>query len=252
MGALVLSLFPGIGLLDAAFEAEGFTVVRGPDILWGGDIHDFHVPTGVFAGVIGGPPCQTFSNAKHVGGANAAVDLIGEFVRVVREAQPQWVVMENVIQARKSPAIPSEWIPAVLRDWDCGGFTNRRRAFWTWPFMVLSPPARPGTPSRSVIASTNRQGKSGSRYYDSRGFLTADLPTEEYGRLQGAQDVADRLVRMSASKRFIVNVLGNGVPLAMGRYVARSVTQTQGVSHGSSCNAIRSTGGMTNLRNIRR
>lgn len=28
---LVLSLFPGIGLLDMAFEAEGYCVVRGPD-----------------------------------------------------------------------------------------------------------------------------------------------------------------------------------------------------------------------------
>jgi hypothetical protein len=27
MGQLVLSLFPGIGLLDRAFEAEGFVVV---------------------------------------------------------------------------------------------------------------------------------------------------------------------------------------------------------------------------------
>ena len=36
--SLVLSLFPGIGLLDMAFELEGFCVVRGPDVLWGGDI----------------------------------------------------------------------------------------------------------------------------------------------------------------------------------------------------------------------
>lgn len=35
---LVLSLFPGIGLLDMAFEEEGFCVVRGPDLLWGGDV----------------------------------------------------------------------------------------------------------------------------------------------------------------------------------------------------------------------
>ena len=41
---LVLSLFPGIGLLDMAFEEEGFTVVRGPDSLWGGDIKRFHAP----------------------------------------------------------------------------------------------------------------------------------------------------------------------------------------------------------------
>lgn len=30
--ALLLSVFPGLGLLDAAFEREGFCVVRGPDI----------------------------------------------------------------------------------------------------------------------------------------------------------------------------------------------------------------------------
>lgn len=41
MNSLVLSLFPGIGLLDRGFEAEGFCVVRGPDLLWGGDVvHD--------------------------------------------------------------------------------------------------------------------------------------------------------------------------------------------------------------------
>lgn len=39
---LVLSLFPGIGLLDMAFELEGNCVVRGPDVLWGGDIRTFH------------------------------------------------------------------------------------------------------------------------------------------------------------------------------------------------------------------
>lgn len=59
--SLVLSLFPGIGLLDRAFEEAGFTVVRGPDKIWGGDVRNFHVPAGVFAGVIGGPPCQVFS-----------------------------------------------------------------------------------------------------------------------------------------------------------------------------------------------
>ena len=44
-------LFPGIGLLDMAFEKEGFCVVRGPDLLWGGDIRSFHPPAGKFDGV---------------------------------------------------------------------------------------------------------------------------------------------------------------------------------------------------------
>lgn len=220
---LVLSVFPGMGLLDQAFEEMGFTVVRGPDILWGGDIQRFNTPPGVFEGVIGGPPCQVFSNAKHVGGAASAVDLIPEFIRVVADAQPAWVVMENVPQARGHTAIPSTWMPTMLRDWDCGGFTNRRRVFWTWPFWLAVPAAREGTPSRSVIASTNRQGSRGqSSYADERGFLDANLPTAEYGRLQGADGITARLERLSASKRFIVNVLGNGVPLAMGRHVARA------------------------------
>jgi DNA (cytosine-5)-methyltransferase 1 len=55
MKGLVLSLFPGIGLLDRAFEEEGFAVVRGPDLLWGGDVKLFHPPPGKFKGVIGGP-----------------------------------------------------------------------------------------------------------------------------------------------------------------------------------------------------
>src|SRR6266852_4876882 len=66
MSGFVLSLFPGIGLLDMAFEEEGFCVVRGPDLLWGGDIRRFHPPAGKFDGVIGGPPCQMFSRMRHL------------------------------------------------------------------------------------------------------------------------------------------------------------------------------------------
>jgi site-specific DNA-cytosine methylase len=66
MSELVLSLFPGIGLLDRAFEDAGFCVVRGPDLLWGGDVGRFHPPAGRFDGVIGGPPCQMFSTMRHV------------------------------------------------------------------------------------------------------------------------------------------------------------------------------------------
>lgn len=89
---VVLSLFPGIGLLDMAFEAEGFTVVRGPDVLWGGDVHTFHPPAGVFDGVIGGPPCQAFSTLANLVRAKGHEprfgNLIPEFERCVAEAAP--------------------------------------------------------------------------------------------------------------------------------------------------------------------
>jgi site-specific DNA-cytosine methylase len=106
---LVLSLFPGIGLLDMAFEEQGFCVVRGPDPLWGGDVRAFHVPAGRFDGIIGGPPCQPFSQLVHMVRANGYEpkheNLIPEYERIVSEAQPSWFVMEEV-RAAPLPIVP--------------------------------------------------------------------------------------------------------------------------------------------------
>lgn len=122
MTQLVLSLFPGIGLLDMAFEREGFCVVRGPDVLWGGDIRNFHPPAGKFDGVIGGPPCQEFSRlafmVRHNGHQPKFGNLIPEFERVVCRARPNWFVMENV---------PDAPLPSV-DGYDCYSYIlNNRR-----------------------------------------------------------------------------------------------------------------------------
>ena len=217
---LVLSLFPGIGLLDMAFEEEGFCVVRGPDLLWGGDIRSFHPPAGVFDGVIGGPPCQVHSTASKISGTPEA-DLIPEFVRCALEADPSWVVMENVRSVAGHPALPKDWHPVKLRDWDCGGETARVRFFWMWPHYMLAPSPRPGKPACSVMASTWRRGPSDSPNVKAKGWLPGNMSVEEYGRLQGAPAVAQRLVAHRSSKAFAIHVLGNGVPLPMGRAVAR-------------------------------
>jgi DNA (cytosine-5)-methyltransferase 1 len=222
--SLILSLFPGIGLLDMAFESEGFCVVRGPDLLWGGRIETFHPPAGRFDGVIGGPPCQQHSTASAIRGTEAE-DLIPEFLRVVREAEPAWVVMENVLKTVRHPAVPADWFPALLRDWDCGGLTARRRVFFSWPFAILSPSRAPGDASHSVMATSWKRGSSKSQYVKDKGFLPGDLPIEEYARLQGAEEIGQRLVAAHSSKAFAVHVLGNGVPLAMGRAVARAVKE---------------------------
>lgn len=132
MSNLVLSLFPGIGLLDRAFEEEGFCVVRGPDLLWGGDIRSLHPPAGRFDGVIGGPPCQAWSRLRHIVEANGyktAPDLIPEFVRVVEEARPSWFVMENVPEA-PVPDVEGYCRAAVMvKDIWVGGLTSRLRRF---------------------------------------------------------------------------------------------------------------------------
>lgn len=80
---------PGIDLLGRAFEAEGFCVVRGPDPLYGGDIRSFFPGPGWIDGLIGGPPCPDFSAALRTEPTGYGLEMIGEYVRVVR-------AMENV------------------------------------------------------------------------------------------------------------------------------------------------------------
>lgn len=94
---VVLSLFPGIGLLDRGFEDAGFSVVRGPDPLWGGDVHRFRlVSSSHFTGIIGGPPCQKFSLGNPNRDVEAGLVLVREYLRIVTEGQPDWWLMENV------------------------------------------------------------------------------------------------------------------------------------------------------------
>lgn len=99
----MLSIFPGIDLLGRAFEEEGYCIVRGPDLLWGGDIKRFHPPAGVFEGVIAGPPCPDFSPLRYLIAAHGYKsrhgNLIPEFERCVAEAQPAWFLMEEGVYA---------------------------------------------------------------------------------------------------------------------------------------------------------
>ena len=128
---LVLSIYPGIDLLGRAFEAEGYTVVRGPDPLWGGDIRAFKPPAGVFGGVIGGPPCQQWTRLMFLNkDAGKGMDwVVSEFARVVEEAQPVWFLMEEVPYAPMPLAQGYHDYDVVLRDYDVGGVQPRERRF---------------------------------------------------------------------------------------------------------------------------
>jgi len=105
---LVLSLFPGAGLLDYGFALAGFCVVRGPDTLLGQRIEDFHAARGHFVGVIGGPPCQDFSRARRRPPTGYGVRMLAHYARVVTEADPDWWLMENV------PAVPDVHVPGFV------------------------------------------------------------------------------------------------------------------------------------------
>jgi hypothetical protein len=229
---LVLSLFPGADLLGDAFSEVGFTVVRGPDALFGSDIKDFHAPSHRFDGIIGGPPCQVHSGAAITG--TDAVDLIPEYLRIVEEARPRWAVMENVVNARYAETAP-DWPSVLIRDWDCGGLTSRRRAFWFYGIDVpTSPSTREGQPEHSVLASSWNMHYDENAKVKTFGSKTrkAGLKWNDAGRLQGWPEKAERLAKhlekrvwcgKTTVNQMVVHMFGNGVPRAMGLYVANHV-----------------------------
>lgn len=247
MNNLVLSLFPGIGMLDRAFEEEGFCIVRGPDLLWGGDVRGFHPPPSAFDGVIGGPPCQAFSQMRFIN-ANAGRhgNLIPEFERVVREAAARWFLMENVKDApipeihgyiSRSLLLNNRWLGEDqnrLRRFTFGTPSGVPLAIDVAAFespvyhqaatsasvavpVALVRDGRGGhRPKRSIRPPTISGGHSAVMSHD-RG----NISIEEMCRLQGLPgDFLSESPFTAHGKR---RVIGNGVPLPMGRAIARSI-----------------------------
>lgn len=269
----MLSLFPGIGLLDRAFELEGFTVVRGPDAIWGGDIRMFHPPAGVFAGVIGGPPCQTFSQLANLVRAQGHEpkfgNLIPEFERCVAEAAPAWFVMENVPGAPvpvvagygvHTQRLNNRWLGEEqhrLRAWSFGtrgetvrlmietlalelalrhvtvltggmsrgvsptvtklGPHARERV---GPMGTVLSDGRPGRRERNTVPGTVTSSDGGASKKMWRYTLAEAL------ELQGLP--ADFLTHAPFTAAGKLGAVANGVPIPMGRAIARAVKRAIG------------------------
>lgn len=209
---LVLSLFPGADLLGRAFEACGFCVVRGPDIVWGSDVRDFRAPAGRFSGVIGGSPCQDFSRARRTAPTGAGLELLGHFVRIVGEAAPDWFLLENV------PGVPSVNVPGYgiqrfnLNAAECGGRQNRLRAFQFGSrdasMLIIARSVTPAERAPCCLASEG--GKSERRDWG------------DFCELQGLPRTFD-LPGLSRAAKY--RAVGNGVPLQMGRVIAEAVAK---------------------------
>lgn len=225
-------------MLDMAFEEAGFCVVRGPDLLWGGDIRRFHPPAGKFDGVIGGPPCQIFSRMKHIQpkAGEKHGNMIPEFERVTREAWPLWFVMENVPEAPKPHVSESYSIKSeLIRDAWCGGETIRMRQFTFGTlasikgFQIPTRALHKTDASQSALASGGRRvpvaiGGSG-KIKASRRVCAGDSKTEAgLATALTAQGLpSDFLSDAPFTVAGKIKVVGNGVPLAMGRAVAKAV-----------------------------
>ena len=211
---LVLSLFPGVGIFDRAFELEGFCIVRGPDLLWGGDVRRFHPPRGKFWGIKGGSPCQDFSAARRAPPTGLGRELMAEFARVVRETGPEWWLLEKV------PRAPDLRIDGynyqrvdVNQGWYSGVNRLRHFQFGSRSGVTLQIPR--GQPVRGAEPAALAS--------DGRGF-------REFCRLQGLADDFELAGFTIAEK---IRAVGNAVPIVMGRVVARAVRSSYGLdNHG--------------------
>ena len=245
---LILSIFPGIDLLGRAFEEEGYCVVRGPDLLWGGDIRNFHPPVGIFGGVIGGPPCQIFSRLKYLNplAGEKHGNLIPEFERIVVEAKPYWWLSENVLEAPE-PKVDGYFSQRIILDnrW-IGGVQQRKRLFCfgcvdnkkldievclfeqllilktvtalgglaRTKVKVGSSIRRGDLRSATVLAGHGPIGRGGQKW-------TVTPPITEIAVLQGLPP--DFLADAPFTTHGKRQVIGNAVPMPMGRAIAKAV-----------------------------
>lgn len=233
---LVLSLFPGADLFGMAFEKEGFTVVKGPDIILGQDIKDFKGIKGKFDGIIGGPPCKSFSVAiqSQPNGAADALEgnLIPEFERIVMECEPLWYIMENVPQAPKPniPVLPCIW-DKVCDAHNYGAKQHRKRRFSSnldLEHSLKEINEKFNDPWPTVTA-TEYKASAGSNQRTMR-----QRASRKVGRRMTIAEINDAMglpINFDTpclKQSYSYSVRGNGVPLQMGQALARAIKDFYG------------------------
>jgi len=99
------------------------------------------LPSGV-DGIVGGPPCQAFSEMGRRDASDPRRDLIWEFFRIVRLVRPKFFLFENVpgLASKRNvhllqdglSTLPSSWIifgPHLINAAEFGAPTKRQRIF---------------------------------------------------------------------------------------------------------------------------
>lgn len=179
----VLSLFDGIACGRVALERAGIPVTRyyaseidkhaisvarnnWSDIIHIGDVRDVKrmCETGLLGDIdllIGGSPCQGFSQAGVGGGfSDPRSQLLFEYFAIRALVQPRWFLLENVKMKR-------EWLnmitiamgvePVLINSADFSA-QNRQRYYWT------NIPVRPWVPVNTVLRDVLETGPHLSKY----------------------------------------------------------------------------------------
>ncbi len=227
---IIVDVFPGWGLLSRPWREAGFPVLWGPDLLFGETVEEWPLPLDVAWGLVGGPPCQAFSIARS--GAAGPLDrqcrdMTPEFVRLVKQGEPQWFLMENVRQA-PIPRIDGYRVqPMLLDSADFGCYQSRVRRFTygtrdgtrlAVPESLASNPA----PVPCILAPRGGGRRSSFEKRMQRQITIPDL-------LAGAGLPVDTPTPWAFTKRGWGQVLANAVPLSVGRALRDAVLEAHGM-----------------------
>jgi DNA (cytosine-5)-methyltransferase 1 len=214
---VAVSIFPGADLLGRGFEQAGYCVLRGPDLLWGQDVHSFHLVRHIFDGIFGGSPCQGFSRVRR--GRREGDELhrygermVFEFGRLVTEAQPEWWLLENVPTVSALTVSGYQVQRFTISAAECGMTQYRLRCF---QFGY-----RPGTPALVIPRGTAKAGWSQKAALASEGRRMDRRSWADFCALQGLPRDFDLPGLPRATKYALV---GNGVPVPMARTIAEAI-----------------------------
>ena len=140
----VISLFSGAGGLDLGFESAGFDIVWANEYdksIWATyelnhkkteldkrsirdiDPHELLIRFGAIDGIIGGPPCQSWSLAGSMRGIlDERGQLVLEYLRFIENIRPKFFVFENV--------------PGLISSTHFGEFSNLLNEFRSLGYSV--------------------------------------------------------------------------------------------------------------------
>ena len=147
----VLSLFDGISCGRVALERAGINIEKYyaseiekkpieislknyPDIIQLGDVTKITKEmVGDIDLIIGGSPCQSFSNAGNRQGFSGKSGLFYEFVRLVKEIKPKYFLLENVKMKQEWQDVISEemGVKPIKINSNLVSGQNRERLYWT-------------------------------------------------------------------------------------------------------------------------
>ena len=223
------SLFAGIGGFDLGFERAGMECAwqveiddycsrvlakHWPDVPRYGDVRDVGEynlePVDL---ICGGFPCQPYSVAGKRRGAEDDRNLWPEFLRIVRELRPAWVVGENV------PGIVPMYLDTVLADLEGEAYTC-----WTFNIPACAFDAPHRRERIFVVGYTEKLGRDEGQAEKSGGYKgSQESPRGSGGNVSNASSERERRLHLRPGRpqQATVDVDGSGEDVSYPKLIRR-------------------------------